>query len=125
MTGEDIFGLIILTICSLGIGALCFCLGLCAEHSQKPFGFWTFKEVKPDSISDISAYNRENGKMWKQYAVPFFFAAGCAVGGIWFPFLLKASVWLMAAVCTLGIVWLIWQYNRIFRKYGLERGSSH
>ena len=117
MSGEEIFGLIILLGCCVSSGAMFYGIGIWAEKSKKPFGFWTFKEVKPESISDISAYNRKNGKMWKIYSIPYFLAAFCGIGGIWCPWLNALAVSLVILACTLGIGWLIWYYKRVFRKY--------
>ena len=117
MTGEQIFGLIMIAGISFGCGAMIFGIGLWAERSKKPFGFWTFKEVKPEAISDIPAYNRENGKLWKLYSIPFFLAAALYVAGIRFPILQITSIILLVAACTAGIGWLIWQYKRIERKF--------
>ena len=117
MSGEEIFGLMIMLGCCFGCGAMIYGIGIWAEKSKKPFGFWTYKEVKPESISDIPAYNRENGKMWKIYSIPYFLAALCGIGGIWCPWLNALAVSLVILACTLGIGWLIWYYKRIFRKY--------
>lgn len=117
MSGEDIFGLIIMLMVSLGMGALCYGLGVSAARSKKPFGFWTGTEVKSESISDISAYNRENAKMWKLYSIPYFLSGLCTLSGIWVPMIQMFSVILLGAVSMIGIGWLIWKYKRIIRKY--------
>ena len=117
MSGEEMFGLIIMLGCCFGCAAMIYGIGFWAEKSKKPFGFWTFKEVKPDSISDIPAYNRENSRMWKRYSIPWFLAALCAIGGIWLPWLNILAISLVILACTLGIGWLIWYYKRILRKY--------
>lgn len=117
MSGEEIFGLMIMLGCCLGCGGMIYGIGLWSEKSKKPFGFWTYKEVKPESISDIRAYNRANGKMWKIYSIPYFLAALCGIGGIWLPWLNWLAVSLIILASTFGIVWLIWYYKRVFRKY--------
>ena len=119
MNGEEIFAFIMMFGCCFGCGAMIFGIGLWAERSKKPFGFWTFREVKPESISDISAYNRKNGKMWKIYSIPYFLAALCGIFGIWHPWLNVLAVSMIILVCTLGTVWLIWYYKHILRKYSL------
>ena len=122
MTGDDIIGLIVILLVSLGCGALFFGMGHCAERSKKPFGFWTFKEVRPESITDIPAYNRENGKMWKLYSLPWFLTGVLYSGGIRFYALEWLSVALLVLVNTAGIGWLVCRYNRIFRKYSIKQG---
>jgi hypothetical protein len=117
VSGEEIFGFIMMFGCCFGCGAMIFGIGLWAERSKKPFGFWTFREVKRESISDIPAYNRESGKLWKLYSVPFFLAGALYSAGIRFPALQMAAIILLVIACTVGIALLIWQYKRIERKY--------
>lgn len=73
-------------------------------------------ELKPETISDIPAYNRENGKNVEDLFGPvlacwFAWAFLCMenVDGIilCLPFLVLAG----------GMWWLIWEYRRIERKY--------
>ena len=114
MTGEEIFGLIMMLGCCFGCGAMIYGIGLWAEKSKKPFGFWTFKEVKQESISDIPAYNRENARLWKLYAASYFLAGFSAFFSVWIPILI------LIFSCTAGIWWLIRGYRRILRKYSAE-----
>ena len=120
MTGDGIFGIIMMLCISFGCGALFFGLGLWAQRSKNPFGFWTGKEVKTEFIPDIPAYNRENAKMWKIYSTPYFLSCVFSVVGIWLPGFNWFSVTLLFAACTLGIGWLIWQYKKIYRKYSIK-----
>ena len=120
MSGEEIFGLIIMLGCCLGCGAMFYGIGLWAEISKMPFGFWTFKEVRPESVTNIPAYNRENARMWKLYAGPYFFSGIFEFISIWIPILNWVAIALLLASCTLGIWWLIHEYQRIFRKYCAE-----
>ena len=120
MTDEDIFGLIIMGGVSFCCGALFYAMGLWAERSPKPFGFWTGKEVRADSLSDIPGYNRENAAMWKCYSLPYFLAGGFYIAGIRFPALGWVSVGLLTLAGTAGIGWLVWRYNRILRKYKVK-----
>ena len=117
MNGEEIFGMIIMLGCCFGCGAMIFGIGLWAERSKKPFGFWTFREVKPEAISDVPAYNRANGKLWKLYSIPFFLASALFVAGIWNPGFQMAALVVLIGACTLGILWLILHYRHILRKY--------
>ena len=117
MSGEEIFGLIVILGVCFGCGAMILGIGIWAERSKKPFGFWTFREVIPESISDIPSYNRENGKMWKAYSVPYFLAGFCGICGIWLPWCHQIAGVLVILACTLGILCLIWCYKRISRKY--------
>ena len=117
VSGDQIFGLIMILGTCFSCGAMVYGIGLWAEKSKKPFGFWTFKEVKGEFISDIPAYNRENGKMWKIYSIPYFLAGFCGIGGVWIPLLNVLTICMIISACTFGIGWLIWYYKRISRKY--------
>ena len=111
MAGEVIWGLILMFGICIGCGAMIYGIGIWAEQSEKPFGFWTFREVKPESIMDIPAYNRENARMWKRYSLPYFAAGVLAFASI------AISAVLLTLSCTVGIWWLVRAYQRIFRKY--------
>ena len=57
-------GAIIWCVCVLGCAVLFCGIGVYAERSEKPMHFWSGSEVKPEEISDIPSYNRENARMW-------------------------------------------------------------
>ena len=120
MSGEELFGLILLFAVSSGCGVLFYTIGIWAEKSKKPFGFRTGKEVKPESITDIPGYNLENARMWKCYSAPYFLAAAFSAVSLWIPDGIRISVALLIGACTLGIGWLILRYNRIFREYSVK-----
>ena len=114
MAGEEIWGLILMFGICIGCGAMIYGIGIWAELSEKPFGFWTFREVKPESITDIPAYNQENARMWKRYSLPYF-----AAGVLAFLSIMISAV-LLTLSCTVGIWWLVRAYQRIFRKYSAK-----
>ena len=114
MAGDEILGLIMMFVICFGCGVMIYGIGLWAEKSKTPFGFWTFKEVRAESIANIPAYNRENARMWKLYAVPYFLSGIFAFISIWI------SVLILIFSCTVGIWWLIREYQRIFRKYSTK-----
>ena len=120
MPGEEIFCLIMMLGCCFGCGAMIYGIGLWAERSKKPFGFWTFKEVRPESITNIPAYNRDNSRMWKLYAMPYFLAGIFEFISIWMPSISWLPIALLIFSCTIGIWWLIRRYQRIFRKYSAK-----
>ena len=120
MDGEEILGLIVMLSCSFGCGALFFSLGIRASKSEKSFGFWTWQEVKIESVRDVCAYNRENGIMWKLYSMPYFISCVLYIAGIWVPFCQMLSFILLIAASTLGIGWLIWRYRGIYDKYTVK-----
>ena len=121
MSGEEIFGLIIMLGCCFCCGAIFYGIGLWAERSKKPFGFWTFKEVRPESITNIPAYNRDNARMWKLYAVPYFLAGIFEFISIWETSASWLSIALLIFACTAGIWWVIRRYRAILGKYSVNQ----
>ena len=106
-------GKIICWAISFGCAILFYSIGVYAKKCDKPMGFWSGSEVKPEQISDIKQYNKENSIMWKLYSL-WYFAAGLA--RLW-DSIVFAVILIMS--CTVGLVLLILCYNRIFRKYRL------
>ena len=121
MNGEAIFGMIVMTFCSFGCGLLFCGIAKFAATKPTPMGFWANgPEIKPEDISDIAAYNRENAKMWKTYSVPFWLCAVCALGSIWAESLMTVSIILLCLGCTVGGGWLVWKYSKIHQKYKIR-----
>ena len=117
MTGEQILGLIIMVWFVGGFGLISVGIGFWATRSKKPVGFWTGKEVKADTVTDIPAYNAENARMWYWYSVPYFLSVGCAVLGIWYPWVDMMAYALVTLACTVGLWWLIHTYRNIEKRY--------
>lgn len=117
MDGETIFGIIMMTACGFGIGAIFYGIGVWASKRTDPMHFWTGTTVDPKTISDVSAYNQENARMWKVYSVPFWLAGLLQILSAWIPQLAIAVAVLLVTSCTAGLVWLIWKYGRIKKKY--------
>ena len=117
VTGEEIFGMIIMLMVCLGCGLACLGLGIAAERSRRPFGFWTGREVKPESLSDVGAYNRANGRMWKKYSLWYFAAALLQLLNIRDRIFGSAALICVFAACTLGLLWLVLTYRRILKRW--------
>ena len=116
MTGEEIFGVIIMSGVSFLCGGIFFGLGIWATRNKKPMHFWSGSTVDPKMVTDIPAYNRANGIMWKIYSVPYWFSGLCALLQIWMQFFIYVSV-LMLLIGVAGIGWLITHYNKICKEY--------
>ncbi|MDR2167589.1 MAG: hypothetical protein LBE35_07055 [Clostridiales bacterium] len=89
-------------------------VALWAFRRKDPMHFWAGKEVKPEEITDIAAYNRENGIMWAIFTASFVVAAvlslfSVAAGGI-----------LVGILSTAGLVILIIVYKKIYGKYEVK-----
>ena len=104
---EWIIGLIV----DLGCAALFYSIGVYAQKSKKPMGFWSGKEVKASELTDVEQYNRENAVMWKVYSLWYVAAA---VAAIWDSMI---SVIILLLSCTVGLAILIVTYKRIYNRY--------
>ena len=117
MDPDAIAGTWIMIICCWGCGALFLGTGIWANCRKRPMHFWAGTKIDPDSVSDIPAYNRENGRMWMLYSIPYWIAGvfslfignaqWCAV----------AALGLILLACFPGLLILIRQYQRIEKKY--------
>ena len=64
--------LIIWLVITIPCGLLFTGLGIYAWRLEKPMWFWSGSTVRPDQITDVKAYNRENGIMWICYSLVFW-----------------------------------------------------
>lgn len=86
-------------------------IAIWAFKRKDPMHFWSGTTVKPEEITDISAYNRANGWMWTIYATCMFLV------GVISLFSIMAGAVLLGILCVPGIGALILIYNKIYRKY--------
>ena len=73
---EIIIWLITLIPCSL----LFTGIGIYAWRREKPMWFWSGSTVREEEITDVKAYNRENGIMWICYSLVFWIST---IMGLW------------------------------------------
>lgn len=92
-------------------GVFFLAFGLYARRREKPVWFWSGSTVEPDTIVDIPAYNRANGRMWIIYSLPFW-----VCGLVSFRWTGAAAV-ILTVACVGGIPALVVAYNKIFNKY--------
>ena len=107
-------GIIIWCITIFGCAILFFSLGIYAERREKPMHFWSGTTVDSNKITDVEAYNKENGRMWKIYSLWYF-----SSGIIYFWNEIIAIV-LLVLSCTVGIGVLIATFNKIEKKYKVK-----
>ena len=117
MNGDTIFGMIIITLCSLLCASIFYGIGVWAAKRKDPMHFYSGTSVDPRSISDIPAYNRANARMWKTFSIPFWLCAVCSILCIWDIRFSTFSIVFLVAGCTVGIGWLIRRYHRILKDY--------
>jgi hypothetical protein len=104
---EIIIWLITLIPCSL----LFTGIGIYAWRREKPMWFWSGSTVREEEITDVKAYNRENGIMWLCYSLVFWIST---IMGLWE---ISAAGLVLAVGCLGGIPILVIVYSRIYRKY--------
>ena len=104
---EIIIWLVIMIPCSLLLTGI----GIYAWRRKKPMWFWSGSTVSIDEITDVKAYNRENGIMWICYSLPLWIST---IMGFWNISL--AGIVLIIG-CLGGVPFLVISYNRIYRKY--------
>ena len=117
MDSEVIVGAIIMAVCCFGCAVLFLCIGIHMQRSKKPAHFWAGSEIKPEYVTDIVLYNRENGRIWICYSIPYFLAGvlGC-LNWVDARYTIASVVVLLAAAFP-GIPLLIRHYRKIEAKY--------
>lgn len=108
-------GAIIWCVSVFGSAALLYGIGVYAGRSEKPMHFWSGSEVKPEEISDIPSYNRENARMWKCYSLWFW------VAGLGYFLNAYAAVIILVIGSTAGGALLVARYLRIEKKYRVKK----
>ena len=111
-------GKIIMWIVCFGCAILFFGIGVYANQLKKPMWFYSGVEVDASQITNIRAYNRENGVMWQLYSL-WYFAAGLAEI---FSSLLALALMLLG--CSIGIILLILRYQRIIKKFTVPQNPD-
>lgn len=117
MSGENIFGSIIMVLCCWGCAAVFTGIAIHARKRKDPINFWSGMKVAPASVRDIPAYNRENSVMWLVYAVPYWISGGLSLFIGSGDHITWIAVALLMIACVPGIAVLIWWYKRIEKKY--------
>lgn len=107
MSFSNIFSAAICCLCSLVFGFI----AMLSFKRKSPMHFWSGSIVKPEEITDISAYNRANGMMWTVYTIFM------VVAGILSLFNILMGSILLVLICIPGTIILIIAYNRIYEKH--------
>ena len=123
MNAGKIFGVIVMALCGFGCGALFFGMGVYAGKLKKPMHFWSGSVVDPKTISNVPAYNRANGKMWKQFSVPFWMCGVLAIGSLWADWCSLAYTILIFAGSVIGGIWLVLRYQKICKQYAVTKAN--
>ena len=104
---EKVIWLVITIPCSL----LFTGIGIYAWRRRKPMWFWSGSSVREDEITNVKAYNRENGIMWICYSAVFWISTIMGIRSV------SIAGIVLAVGCLGGLPLLVIAYNRIYRKY--------
>lgn len=89
-------------------------IGIYSIRKKTPMHFWSMSPVKTEEISDVKSYNKENGLMWIVYGSTYILAAVFTFFGR------KIAPIIIILSCTIGLVPLIYVYQRIYIKYKIN-----
>jgi len=95
----------------LGTATLFLFIGIYAARRKKPMWFWAGSQVSEDSVTDVRAYNRENGRMWMLYSLWYYLAGFSALWNF------TVAVILLFAGCAVGTAFLVGTFLKIEKKY--------
>ena len=123
MNAGKILGVIVMALCGFGCGALFYGIGVHASRLKKPMHFYSGTTVDPKTISNVPAYNRENGKMWKQFSVAYWMCGVLSIGSIWADWCSAAYTVLIFAGSVVGGIWLVLRYQQIRKKYAVTKAN--
>lgn len=104
---------------------ICFCIyllvallmlgiGISQWNSKEPVGFYTGeKPPAPQSLSDVSAWNRKHGAMWILYGILIIISGVAGVFG-------TQSIWSIiplvgGVVVPIGV--MVWYHHRLINQY--------
>jgi hypothetical protein len=104
---EKVIWLVITIPCSL----LFTGIGIYAWRRRKPMWFWSGSSVREEGITNVKAYNRENGIMWICYSAVFWISTIMGIRSV------SIAGIVLAVGCLGGLPLLVIAYNRIYRKY--------
>ena len=104
---EKVIWLVITIPCSI----LFTGIGIYAWRRTKPMWFWSGSLVREDEITNVKAYNRENGIMWICYSAVFWISTIMGIRSV------SIAGIVLTVGCLGGLPLLVIAYNRIYRKY--------
>lgn len=124
MENGQLAGIIVGAACGFGGGILFYGIGARGAVQRKPMNFWAGQTIDPESVTDIVAYNRACGRLWKGFSIP------CWMFGI-LSLLLPLGNWtavvglvILGLWGTAGVFWLIKSYRRIEKQYMISAIDS-
>ena len=117
MDTEMLTGNIIMLLCNIFCSVTFIAISFWAKTRTSPMHFYSGMSIDPRTVSDIPAYNKANAKMWCIFSMPFILALIFNLISFLFPIFFIVSVILVVLDCTVGIAWLMIQYNKIAKEF--------
>ena len=108
---EEFWALVTMLASCWGSALLFLAIGIWADRRKTPMHFYSGVPIDPKSITDVQGYNRQEGKMWKQYSIPYWLAGILSFWNIGW-----AAI-VIGLACFPGIFWLVWKHHRIRREF--------
>ena len=99
---------IIIWIC----GLMFIGIGIFSLKKKTPMHFWAGTTVKPEEISDITAYNKANGIMWISYGGMYILS-----GLFSLIYNISIGAFIVVLMSIPGLIVLIIVYKKIYDKY--------
>ena len=117
MDNDLIVGVIVMALCGFGCGALFFGIGIWADKSEKPFGFWANRPIPEEKVTDVAAYNRANSVMWKAYSTVYWLSGIVSLFGVFGEEFILAGAIILTAAFIPGIFFLVSHYRKIEKRF--------
>ncbi|GEM_PF-2597161 len=112
MKEAERFTLILYLVCIWGMALYFVLLGVISARRKEPAGIPFGEKVPAGELADVPAYNREMGRTWLLFSIPFW----CA-GLLYLKWSTVGFVLLFAAA-TLGQYWVRMRCQNTRQRYG-------
>ena len=112
---ETVIGAVLIFGCGLGVYGFVLWSG---NRTDKPSGFWANGEpLDPQKVTDIPAYNRAFGKLFRCYGYPCMLSGVIIVFSPLDPVFAYISLAILVIWGIFGTWWLIHSYKQIEKQY--------
>ena len=117
MDSEMLSGNVIMLFCNMICSIIFISISIWADIKKTPMHFYSGTSIEPWMVSDVSAYNKANAKMWLKFSLPFILSFICNIVAFFVPLFLAVGAVLISLDCTVGIAWLMITYQKIEKKF--------
>ena len=114
MSREQFIGNLFVLVFCWGAAALALIVGIVSSKISKPMTSITGSKRRIEDIWDVKGFNREVGKIWKYYSIPFWVA-----GPLWM-ILPKLGAVIMLLSVIPGLFVVHYFYGRTAKKFSVE-----